>query len=76
MSKRFSILAAALAASGRSDLTAFIGRSSSRMRELPTRQVDDISIERTRFVYADPEEEVSKSDAAYSFVPSDFPFGP
>ncbi len=65
MSKRFSILAAALVASGRSDLTTFIGCSSSRrMLELPTEQVDDLSIEeRTRLVFDDSDEGVLETRA-------------
>jgi len=77
MSKRFSILAAALVASRRSDLTSAIGCPSSRILELPAKQIDDLSIEeRTRFVYADPEEGVLGADDAYSAMPCDFPFDP
>jgi hypothetical protein len=54
MSKRFSILAAALVASGRSHLTVSLDHSASRLLELPPRQFDDLSIkERSRLVFAD-----------------------
>jgi len=57
MSKRFSILAAALVASGRGHLTATLDRSASRQLELPPRQFDHLSIEeRSRLVFADPDD--------------------
>jgi len=45
MSKRFSILAAALVASGRSFSTTSIDRPGPRQLELPSRQFDYLSIE-------------------------------
>jgi hypothetical protein len=56
MSKRFSILAAALVASGRSHLTASLVHSASRLLELPPRQFDDLIEERSRPVFADPDD--------------------
>lgn len=78
MSKRFSVLAAALVVSGRSDLTTFIGCSSSRrMLEIPTEQVDDPSIEeRTRLVFDDSDEGVLRREHANFAIPCDFPFDP
>jgi len=77
MSKRFSVLAAALVVSGRSDLTTFIRCSSSGMLELPTEQVDDPSIEeRTRLVFDDSDEGVLRREHANFAMPCDFPFDP
>ncbi len=56
MSKRFSILAAALVASGHSLSTIFMDRSD-RVLELQTNGIDDLSIEeRSRLAFSDPEE--------------------
>ena len=77
MSKRFSILAAALVASGRSLSTTFIDRPGPRQLELPSRQFDYLSIEeRSRLAFADPEEGAFGSNDAYSAMPCDFPFDP
>ena len=56
MSKRFSILAAALVASGRSLSTTLIDRSG-RLSRLQAEQDEDLSIEEIRrFVFVDLEE--------------------
>jgi hypothetical protein len=55
MSKRYSILAAALVASGRSHLTVVVG--SSGLRPLELRSNDDLSIEeRSRLAFVDRED--------------------
>lgn len=73
MSKRFSILAAALVASGRSHSTAFIYHSGSRLLDLPPRQVDDLSIEeRSRLAFVNPDEGQRGSERAASAMPREY----
>jgi hypothetical protein len=73
MSKRFSILAAALVASGRSHSTAFKYHSGSRLLDLPPRQVDDLSIEeRSRLAFVDPDEGQLGSERAASAMPREY----
>ena len=73
MSKRFSILAAALVASGRSNTTAFKYHSGSRLLDLPPREVDDLSIEeRSRLAFADPDEGQLGSERAASALPREY----
>ena len=67
MSKRFSILAAALVASGRGHTTAFKYHSGSRLLDLPPREVDDLAIkERSRLGFVDPDEGQLGSERADS----------
>jgi hypothetical protein len=73
MSKRFSILAAALVASGRSHSAAFKYHSGSRLLDLPPRQVDDLMIEeRSRFAFVDPDEGQLGSEPADSTMPREY----
>jgi hypothetical protein len=73
MSKRFSILAAALVASGRSHTTAFSYHSGSRLLDLPPRDVDDLSIEeRSRLAFVDPDEGQLGSERTASAMPSGY----
>jgi len=73
MSKRFSILAAALVASGRSHTTAFKYHSGSRLLDLPPRQVDDLSIEeRSRLAFVDPDEGQLGSERPASPMPREY----
>ena len=73
MSKRFSILAAALVASGRSHTTAFKYHSGSRLLDLPPREVDDLSIEeRSRLAFVDTDEGQLASERAASAMPREY----
>ena len=73
MSKRFSILAAALVASGRGHTTAFKYHSGSRLLDLPPREVDDLSIEeRSRLGFVDPDEGQPASERADSAMPREY----
>jgi hypothetical protein len=73
MSKRFSILAAALVTSGRGHTTAFKYHSGSRLLDLPPGQVDDLSIEeRSRLAFADPDEGQLGSARAASALPREY----
>ena len=73
MSKRFSILAAALVASGRSHSTASKYHSGSRLLDLPPRQVDDLSIEeRSRLAFVDPDEGQLGSERAPSAMSREY----
>jgi len=70
MSKRFSILAAALVASGRSHLTASLDHSASCLLELPPRRFDDLSInERSRLVFADRDDGLLGGEGENSAIP-------
>ena len=71
MSKRFSILAAALVASGRSHSTFKYRRL--RLLDLPPGQVDDVSIEeRSRLAFVDPDEGQLGSGYAASAMPREY----
>ena len=73
MSKRFSILAAALVASGRSHSTAFKYHSGSRLLDLPPRQVDDLSIEeRSRLAFLDTDDGQLGSERATPATPREY----
>jgi hypothetical protein len=62
MSKRFSILAAALVASGRSHSTIISDRLDPRPAYDRARRIEDLSIEeRGRYAFDDPEEETPRS---------------
>ena len=73
MSKRFSILAAALVASGRTLSTTFNDHPGPRLLELPSRQFDYLSIEeRSRLAFADPDEGQLGSERAASALPREY----
>jgi hypothetical protein len=73
MSKRFSILAAALVASGRSHSAAFKYHSGSRLLDLPSSQVDDLTIEeRSRLAFIDPDERQFGNERAASAMPREY----
>jgi hypothetical protein len=69
MSKRYSILAAALVASGRSSATTFLDQSTVLGPDSPAGKIGDLSIEeRSRRAFANPEEWPSRRDPAMSAV--------
>ena len=73
MSKRFSILAVALVASGRGHTTAFKYHSGSRLLDLPPREVDDLSIEeRSRLAFVEPDEGQLGSEREDSASPPEY----
>ena len=73
MSKRFSILAAAFVASGRSHSTAVKYHSGSRLLDLPPGQVDDLSIEeRSRLAFVDPDVGQLGSERVASTLPREY----
>jgi hypothetical protein len=73
MSKRYSILAAAVVASGRGDTTGFKYHSGSRLLDLPPREVDDLAIkERSRLGFVDPDEGQLGTGRADSATPREY----
>jgi hypothetical protein len=69
MSKRYSILAAALVATGRSSATTFLDQSAVLRPDSPAGRIDDLSIEeRSRRAFANPEESAPGRDPALSAV--------
>jgi hypothetical protein len=69
MSKRYSILAAALVANGRSSATTFLDQSTVLKPDRPAGRIDDLSIEeRSRRAFADPEEWPPGRDPTMSAV--------
>ena len=73
MSKRFSIIAAALVSSGRCLSTTVIDRSGAQLLELQTKPIDDLSVEeRSRIAFADPEEWPLRNEGVNSVVPRAF----
>jgi hypothetical protein len=69
MSKRYSILAAALVANGRSSATAFLDPSTVLTPDRRAGGIDDLSIEeRSRRAFADPEDWPPGREPAMSAV--------
>ena len=69
MPKRYSILAAALVASGRSSATKFLDQWTVLSPDTAAVQIDDLSIEeRSRRAFANPEEWPPGRDPAMSAV--------
>jgi hypothetical protein len=63
MSKRFSIFAAAMVASGRSLSTATLDHSDPRRTDPRARRIDDLSIEeRSRYAFDDPEDSTPRRE--------------
>jgi hypothetical protein len=69
MSKRYSILAAALVASGRSSSTTFLDKSAALRPDSLVGRIDELSIEeRSRRAFANPEEWQPGRDPAMAAV--------
>ena len=65
MSERYSILAAALVANGRSAATAFLDQSTVLRPDGPAGRIDDLTTEeRSRRAFANPEEWPPGRDSA------------
>jgi len=69
MSKRYSILAAALVATGRSSSTIFLDRSGITWRDCEAERIGELSVEeKNRLAFADPEEWPAEQEPAWPAI--------